>query len=133
LAPTGKWADPWHLSYVRDNVPGTVLAEDSGLLVANGREPLVDDLFLWSRVYASGQSFREGPALIQAVRAGQFDAIISEVDLERIDVGPGYARQRWHPDLVAAALERYVLLPHRVDGLCRAFVWCRQLFVYERR
>ena len=133
LAPTGKWADPWHLSYVRDNVPGTVLAEDSGLLVANGREPLVDDLFLWSRVYASGQSFREGPALIQAVRAGQFDAIVSEVELERIDAGPGYARQRWHPDLVAAVLERYVLPPQRVYGLCRAFVWCRQLYVYMRR
>jgi hypothetical protein len=133
LQPTGKWADPWYTSYVRDNVPGMVLAEDSGLLVANGREPLVDDLFLWSRVHASGQSFREGPALIQAVRAGQFDAIVSEVELERIDTGPGYARQRWHPDLIAAVIDRYVLPPRRVFGLCPAGVWCRQLFVYERR
>jgi hypothetical protein len=133
LAPTGKWADPFHAGYVRDYVPGTVLAEDSGLLVANGREPIVDDLFLWSRNYATGKSFLEGPRLLQAVRAGQFDAIVSEIELERIDSGPGYARQRWHPDLIAAVLERYVLQPQRVEGLCRAFVWCRQLYVYTRR
>ncbi|HET9808064.1 MAG TPA: hypothetical protein VFQ66_00115 [Candidatus Limnocylindria bacterium] len=133
LAPTGKWGGPFAVAYIRDFVPGTVLAEDSGLLVANGREPLVDDLFLWSRIYASGQSFREGSALIQAVRAGQFDAVVSEVDLGRIDAGPGYARQRWHPDLIAAVLDRYVLPPQRACGLCPAFVWCRQLYVYIRR
>lgn len=133
LAPTGKWGDSFAIAYVRDFVPGTVLAEDSGLLVANGREPLVDDLFLWSRNYATGKSFLEGPGLLQAVRAGQFDAVISEVDLERIAGGPGYARQRWHPDLVAAVLERYQLKSPRVDALCRPFVWCRQLYVYARR
>jgi hypothetical protein len=133
LAPTGKWGDPSTIAYMRDFVPGQVLAEDSGLLVASGREPLVDDLFLWSRILASGQSFHEGPELIAAVRAGQFDAIVSEVELERIDAGPGYARQRWHPDLIAAVIERYVLPPRRVFGLCPAGVWCRQLFVYERR
>ncbi len=132
LAPTGKWGDSFPIAYVRDFVSGTVLAEDSGLLVANGREPLVDDLFLWSRNYATGKSFLEGPRLLQAVRAGQFDAIVSEVELERIGVGPGYERQRWHPDLVAAVLERY----HRTQGveaLCRPFVWCRQLYVYIPR
>lgn len=133
LSPTGKWGDASTVAYVRDFVPGIVLAEDSGLLVASGREPVVDDLFLWSRIYATGQSFREGPALIQAVRAGQFDAIVSEVELERIDAGPGYARQRWHPDLIAAVIDRYVLPPRRVFGLCPAGVWCRQLFVYARR
>jgi hypothetical protein len=133
LSPTGKWGDPSAVAYVREFVPGVVLAEDSGLLVATGREPLVDDLFLWSRIYATGRSFMEGPALIQAVRAGQFDAIVSEVELERIDAGPGYARQRWHPDLVAAVIDRYVLPPRRVFGLCPAGVWCRQLFVYVRR
>jgi hypothetical protein len=141
LAPTGKWGDPSALAFVRD-VPGTVLAEDSGLLVASGREPLVDDLFLWSRNYASGKSFVEGPRLLQAVRAGLFDAIVSEVELERIDVGPGYERQRWHPDLVAAVLERYSRPTPEgarpgeivfVTNHCPAFVWCRQLFVYVRR
>jgi hypothetical protein len=133
LAPTGKWADPWYVGYVRDFAPGLVLAEDSGLLVANGREPIVDDLFLWSRNYASGKSFREGPALLDAVRVGRFDAIVSEVELERIDAGPGYERQRWHPDLIAAVLERYALPPGRTYGLCRPYVWCRQLYVYQRR
>ena len=133
LSPTGKWGDPSTVAYVREFVPGVVLAEDSGLLVATGREPIVDDLFLWSRIYATGRSFNEGPALIQAVRAGQFDAIVTEVELERIDAGPGYARQRWHPDLIAAVIDRYVLPPQRVFGLCPAGVWCRQLFVYTRR
>jgi hypothetical protein len=134
LSPTGKWvAQPSFVAYVRDFVPGTVLIEDSGLLVANGREPIVDDLFLWSRNYATGKSFREGPGLLQAVRAGQFDAIVSEVELERIDVGPGYERQRWHADLIAAVLERYQLPPGRTYGLCPAFVPCRQLFVYIPR
>lgn len=142
LAPTGKWGDSFAIAYVRDFVPGTVLAEDSGLLVANGREPLVDDLFLWSRNYATGKSFLEGPRLLQAVRAGQFDAIVSEVDLERIDAGPGYVRQRWHPDLVAAVLERYqrqtpgVGKPGEIvliSGRCPAFVWCREIFVYIPR
>jgi hypothetical protein len=133
LAPTGKWADSFYVGYVRDYVPGTVLAEDSGLLVASGREPLVDDLFLWSRNHATGKSFLEGPRLLAAIRAGVFDEVVSEVDLERIDAGPGYERQRWHPDLVAGVLERYQRTPQRVEGLCRAFVWCRQLYVYVRR
>jgi hypothetical protein len=143
LSPTGKWvAEPSFVAYVRDFVPGTVLIEDSGLLVASGREPIVDDLFLWSRNYAAGKSFREGQQLLDAVRAGQFDAIVSEADLERIDTAPGYERQRWHPDLIAAVLERY---QHTVPGVsrpgefvqifvdCPAFIPCRQLYVYTRR
>jgi len=132
LQPTGKWGDPSLVAYVRDNVPGTVLVEDSGLLVASGREPIVDDIFLWSRNYASGRSFREGQQLLDAVRAGRFDAIVSEADLERIDAEPGFERQRWHPDLIAAVLERYHM-PRRFFGLCPAFVWCRQLYVYVPR
>jgi hypothetical protein len=134
LSPTGKWNDPsFSVAYVRDYVPGTVLIEDSGLLVANGREPIVDDLFLWSRNYATGKSFREGELLLDAVRAGRFDAIVSEVELERIDAGPGYERQRWHPDLVAAVLERYQQPTRRTYGLCAALIPCRQLFVYAPR
>ena len=143
LSPTGKWvAEPSFVAYVRDLVPGTVLIEDSGLLIANGREPIVDDLFLWSRNYATGKSFREGQGLLDAVRAGTFDAIVSEADLDRIDAAPGYERQRWHPDLIAAVLERYqhtipgVSRPGefvRIFGRCPAFVPCRQLYVYTRR
>lgn len=133
LSPTGKWTEPSFVAYVRDFVPGTALIEDSGLLVANGREPIIDDLFLWSRNLSSGKSFLEGQRLIEAVRAGRFDAIVSEVELERIDLGPGYERQRWHPDLVAAVIERYQLPQRRSYGLCPAFVPCRQLFVYLPR
>ena len=85
LAPTGKWADPLYVGYVRDYVPGTVLAEDSGLLVANGREPIVDDLFLWSRLRASGRPFPEGDRVLDAVRGGVFDLVVSEADLSTMD------------------------------------------------
>ena len=115
-------------------MPGIVLAEDSGLLLATGREPLVDDLFLWSRLYGTGRIGRpEGDMLLAAVRAGAFDTVVTEVDLERIDVGPGYSRQRWHADLVTAVLERYQLRS-QTFGLCRSpFHWCQQLYVYTRR
>ena len=131
LSPTGKWADPFLMTYVRDQVGGMVLIEDSGLLVATGREPIVDDLFLWSRNYGTGKSFREGQQLLDAVRAAQFDAIVSEVELERIDAGPGYERQRWHPALIAAVLDRYQL-SRPVSGVCQPAVPCRRLFVYTR-
>ncbi len=131
LQPTGKWSDPARAALVRD-LPGTLLVEDSGLLVANGREPIVDDLFLWSRVYATGRSFLEGERLLAAIRAGTFDAIVSEVELEHMDAGPGYERQRWNSDLVTAVLERYQMLT-RAYGLCQPLLRCQQLYVYTRR
>jgi hypothetical protein len=130
LQPTGKWGSPERVAFVRDFVPGLVLIEDSGLIVATGREPIVDDLFLWSRLYATGRI--DGNLLLDAVRGGRFDAVVTEVDLERFDVSPGYERQRWHPDLVAAVLQRYSL-PTRTFGLCKAFFLCQQLYVYTRR
>lgn len=130
MQPTGKWGHPEHIAFVRDFVPGAVLSEDSGLLVATARDPVVDDLFLWSRVYGTGGL--DGRPLLDAVRAGRFDAIVTLIDLERLDAGPGFARQRWHPDLVAAVLERYHM-PRRTFGLCPAFMLCQQLFVYTRR
>jgi hypothetical protein len=129
LQPTGKWGSPERIAFVRDNVPGTAVVEDSGLVVASGREPIVDDLFLWSRLYGTGRI--DGAALLDAVRAGHVDAVVAEVDLERIDSGPGYERQRWHPDLVAAVLARYQMT-RSVESLCRSFVPC-QLYVYTRR
>jgi hypothetical protein len=131
LQPTGKWGSPERIAFVRDHVPGLVLIEDSGLVVATGREPIVDDLFLWSRLYATGRI--EGAALLDAVQRGKFDAIVTEVDLGRLDAGPGYSRQRWHPDLVAAVLERYQM-PIRTEGHCAGpFIWCQRLYVYTRR
>lgn len=133
LQPTGKWGDPTRIAFVRDNIvlwPGPVLVEDSGLVVANGREPLVDDLFLWSRLEATGRI--DGTPLLDAVRAGTFDAIVSEVELERIDLGPGSERQRWHPELVSAVLSRYAVSTH-FSGLCEDIVRCQQLYIYTRR
>jgi hypothetical protein len=128
-ASTGAWGDPARITAMR-HVSGTVLVEDSGLLVANGREPIVDDVFLWSRNYDRARrgtmSFMEGGWLLDAVRAERFDAIVSEVDLGLLDQIGGYERQRWHPDLVAAILEGYAL--QRTAELVD-----RPLFVYTRR
>jgi len=84
---------------------GPLLVEDSGLLVATGRWPEVDDIFLWSRL----QDRRADTRLPSAVRAGAFIAIVSESDLAHLDTAPLWARQRWHPTLAAAVLERYRL------------------------
>src|SRR6185503_7883777 len=110
------------------STPGSLLVEDAGLLVANGRQPQVDDVFLWSRNHARGAGVTDfdGKTLIGAVRAGRFDSVITEVDLATLDTVGGFERQRWHPDLVAAVLERYALVPSpdRYPG---------SLFVYARR
>ncbi len=131
---TGAWGDPGRIAAIAA-IPGTLLVEDSGLLVANGREPLVDDVFLWSRNRAREvdrhMSFLEGERLLSAVRQGQFDAVVTEVDLERVAEIGGFEAQRWHPDLVAAVLGRYVLrdrLLPTAPGQARG-----PLYVYARR
>jgi hypothetical protein len=116
---TGAWEPPARLSVVRA-IPGDLLVEDSGLLVADGRRPRVDDLFLWSRLMDRG-SFPAGERLLAAVRAGEFDAVISEVDLANIATAPTYEQERWHPLLADAVLARY-RLARRAEGL----------YVYER-
>ncbi|HZC31409.1 MAG TPA: hypothetical protein VE261_07815 [Gaiellaceae bacterium] len=119
LPRTGAWGDPARLDVVRDLPAGPALVEDSGLLVGAGREPVVDDLFLWSRLEeasSGGPSFAEGPRLIEAVAARRFTTIASETDLERLDAAPAYERARWAPDLVRVVLEGYVL-DHRVGAL----------------
>ncbi|MDQ2953178.1 MAG: hypothetical protein M3R54_13045, partial [Chloroflexota bacterium] len=119
---TGSWAPPGRLAVVHE-IHGDVLAEDSGLLVADGREPRVDDLFLWSRLLSllGPSAFPEGPRVLSAVRDGEFDAVVSEVDLARLSSAPTYERERWHPQLADAVLARY-RLARQVGGL----------FVYER-
>lgn len=128
-ASVGAWGDPARIDVVA-RLGGATLVEDSGLLVALGRQPIVDDVFLWSRDRArevAGQlSFPEGQAVIDAVRAGRFDAVVSEADLATLDGVGGFERQRWHPDLVAAILDRYAL--RSPSGLID-----RPLFVYVRR
>ncbi|HUQ42294.1 MAG TPA: hypothetical protein VM052_07315, partial [Candidatus Limnocylindrales bacterium] len=100
---------------------GDLLVEDAGLLIADGRTPRVDDLFLWSRLMERGGPFPAGERLIAAVRAGEFDAVVTEVDLADILVAPAYERERWHPSLVKAVLDGY-----RLSRLAEG------LYVYER-
>jgi hypothetical protein len=131
---TGAWGEPDRIAAV-SRIDGRLLVEDSGLLIANGREPLVDDIFLWSRLRqleVSGQTqFLEGDRLLKAARDGVFDAVVSEVDLDQVAAIGGFRAQRWHPDLVAAIRERYVLrdriLPSN-SGQGRG-----PLYVYARR
>ena len=108
----GRWGDPARLVAARTLPEGPVLAEDSGLLVAQGREPIVDDLFLWSRLAERGALDRA--PLLDAIRAGVFVRVVSEVDLSQLGQAPGHARQRWPDWLAGAVLERYVL--ERRDG-----------------
>jgi len=117
---TGAWGDPARIAVVRRLPAGAALVEDSGLLLAVGREPVVDDVFLWSRLLATGISFAEGDLVIRSVADARYSSIVSEADLERLDDAPAYERQRWHPRLVAAILERYRL--DRVDAGLRVYV-----------
>jgi len=129
VVTTGAWGDPERIAAVA-RISGPLLVEDSGLLVANGRQPAVDDIFLWSRLRAREVNdrfiFPAGDQLVAAVRAGRFDAVVAEADLASLDAVGGFERQRWHPDLVGAVLERYALQPSpdRRPG---------SLFVYTRR
>lgn len=103
---TGAWrsAEPGPVS-VALHVEGTYIADDSGPLVRWGIEPVIDDLFLWSRLTAAG--LVDPQPVLDRVRAGEIDAILSEVELERIGEARPFERARWHPDLVAAILARY--------------------------
>ena len=107
---TGAWADPNRGSGVFFNATARQLAEDSGVLVRIGIEPVVDDLFLWSRLVERGTIDAE-PVLAQ-LRDGRIATVISEVDLEHLDGAPGYERQRWAKVLVATVLDRYRLEAH---------------------
>jgi hypothetical protein len=117
---SGAWAPPDRLAAMRA-IPGDLLVEDAGLLVADGRVARVDDLFLWSRLMERG-NFPAGDRLLMTVRDGGFDAIVTEADLARLSEAPLYERQRWHPSLVIAVLDRYEL-ERETTGL----------FVYRRR
>lgn len=104
---TGAWGRPERVDVVRALGPGTHLVEDSGLLVATGRDVAIDDLFLWSRLVRAGAIDPE-PVLAR-VRLGAFTSVVSEADLVRLEEAPAYERSRWDPALARAVLERYVL------------------------
>ena len=111
---TGAWAPPERIAVARTLPAGPVLAEESGLLVAQGRDPIVDDLFLWSRLADRGTIDRE--PLLSVIRAGSFVRVVSEVDLAALSSATAYQRQRWPAWLAGAVLERYTI-DRREGGL----------------
>jgi hypothetical protein len=116
-ATTGAWGDRSRVTAAAIVTAGNgvYLAEDSGLLLATGHSPVVDDLFLWSRLVANGTIDR-GPLLAE-VGAARFTIIISEVDLAELAVAPAYERARWDPQLVRAVIDRYRLISRSPGGL----------------
>ncbi len=107
VSTTGAWSDPRRAALAAD-LPRTSphLAEDSAVLIANGIEPDVDDLFLWARLVALGVIRDEVTA---RVRAGEFASVVAEVRLDALESAPRFERQRWLPDLARAVLAGYRL------------------------
>ncbi len=104
---TGAWGQPERSEVVRTLGPGDHLVEDSGLLIADGRTPVIDDLFLWSRLVQLGVV--DPAPLLERARAGALASVVSEADLAHLDTAPAYERARWSPPLVSAILGRYRL------------------------
>ena len=109
---TGAWGDASRAAIMAPEIASgqPLLVEDSGLVVARGAAPAVDDLFLWSRLVERG-TIDAAPVLTQ-VASGRFRAVVSEADLEHLDAAPGFERQRWIPSLANAVIARYRLDRH---------------------
>jgi hypothetical protein len=108
-ATTGAWSDPVRAALAADLArTAPHLAEDSGILVANRIDPVVDDLFLWARLVAAGAIPDE---ITPRARNGGFATVISAVRLEELARAPAFERQRW-PE----ALARAILAAYRLDA-----------------
>jgi hypothetical protein len=106
---TGAWSDPQKGTGFALYVFGDtrVLAEDSALLVTRGIAPVVDDLFLWSRLVDRGVIDAE--PILRQIRDGRIGSVVAETDLEHLEAAPAFERQRWSDALVRAVLDRYRL------------------------
>jgi hypothetical protein len=112
---TGAWSDPLGPgAEIFFHVDGRYLVEDAGLLAKSGISPVVDDLFLWSRLVERG--IITADPIVNQIRDGRIDSVIAQTELEHLDVAPGFERQRWAGILVRAVLDRYRLAQH-VGGL----------------
>jgi hypothetical protein len=109
---TGAWGDPSRGAIIATEIASgePLLVEDSGLLVARGATPTVDDLFLWSRLVDRGMI--DASPILNQVASARFRAIVSEADLDHLDAAPGFERQRWSADLARAVVTRYKLDRH---------------------
>jgi len=119
---TGAWSDQLRGGTIalHFRVDGRFLVEDSGLLARSGIPPVVDDLFLWSRLVERG--IIDADPIVSQVREGRIDSVIAQADLERLDAAPGFERQRWAGTLMRAVLDRYRLAQQVGD-----------LWIYEPR
>jgi hypothetical protein len=81
------------------------LAEESGVLVAAGIDPEIDELFVWSHLVGLGRFPDE---VTPRVQRGEFATITASAPLDQLDAWP-IQRQRWLPALVDAVLGRYRL------------------------
>jgi hypothetical protein len=109
LAPPSLATLSGRVAAARDLPAGAVYAEDSGVLVAAGREPVVDDTYVWARLVSLGMRADD---VTPRVREGAFAAVVADVDLGQLHAAPVFEQQRWPPDLVSAVLQRYRLDRH---------------------
>ena len=111
---TGAWGDPSRDTIVAQEIASgaPLLVEDSGILVSKGIVPTIDDLFLWSRLVDRGTI--DAAPIVSQVANGRFGAVVSEADLEHLDVAPAFERQRWTALLASEVVRRYRLDRH--DG-----------------
>jgi hypothetical protein len=108
----GAWGDPSRAVIIAPEIAtgAPLLVEDSGLLLARGVAPTIDDLFLWSRLVERGTI--DASPILRQVASARFGAVVSEADLEHLDAAPAFERQRWTATLARAVLERYRLDRH---------------------
>lgn len=81
-------------------------AEDSGLLIAAGLAPAVDDSYVWARLIALGVRTDD---VTPRVEARAFRAIVSDGPLDQLESAPEFRQQRWPRPLADAVLRHYQL------------------------
>ena len=106
LAPLDLAAYSARVETARTLGAGPVYAEDSGVLIASGIEPVIDDPYLWARLVALGVRSDD---VTPRIRAAEFAAVVSFVPLDQLEGAPLFEQQLWPPPLVAAVLDRYRL------------------------
>lgn len=110
-AGTGAWGSPDRLAVVQALPPGRHLVEDSGLLIAAGMRPAVDDIFLWTRLANAGVI--DPAPLIEDISGAEFATVVTEVDLASLEGAAVYERSRWHRRVVDMIFESYELASSR--------------------
>ncbi len=109
LAPPSVDALRARVDAVRTLPAGAVLAEDSGPLLAAGREPIVDDAYQWARLVAAGRVVDD---VTPRVRDARFAAVVADIPLEDVARASEVERERWPAELANAVLARYRLERH---------------------